>query len=180
MTDHGLEWAATHDPDDADELDDLGQLYVSLAGPLHRIVRAAVRAPAAVVEEACQVAWSRLVSYRRCVNRETVLGWLVTTATREAVSLVRRGNRELPLESAETSAELQSLLLDPGPSELVEWRDQLATLSLLSRRQQRVLWMKGLGLTYDEIAERDGCTRRTVQRQLEHARNALRVAGGRA
>jgi RNA polymerase sigma factor (sigma-70 family) len=129
-----------------------------------------------VIEEACQFAWSRLVYHQHRVHRASALGWLVTTATREALRLVRRGNRELPLDCAETAEKLRSLPIDPGPAELFERRERLEMLALLPLRQQRVLWLRGLGLSYEEIAQRDGCTRRTVERQLAHARMTLRSA----
>lgn len=164
------------DDGEAEGLGDLAELYRSHSRSLRRIVCAALHAPEPVIEEACQVAWARLVSHRNGVRRETALGWLVTTATREAVRLIRDGNRELSLDSGDTAAQLESLLIDPGPSELVERRDRLARLSRLPVRQQRLLWLRGLGLSYDEIALRDGCTTRTVERQLSRARSALRMA----
>src|SRR5204863_198167 len=63
-------------------------LYRQLAPRLERIVRLDVRAPDVVIEDACQVAWSRLVHHCRRVRRETALPWLATTAVREAVRQV--------------------------------------------------------------------------------------------
>jgi RNA polymerase sigma factor (sigma-70 family) len=156
------------------ECADPGELYRCLARSLHRIVRTGVRAPEAVIEEACQSAWARLVHHQHRVQRETALAWLVTTATREALRLLRRGNRELPLDLAEAAADGESVLIDPGPAELIEQRERLEMLALLPVRQQRALWLRGLGLSYEEIARRDGCTERTVERQLAHARLTLR------
>lgn len=155
---------------------DVGELYRLLARPLQRIVRAEVHAPDPVIEEACQFAWSRLVFHQHRVRRATALGWLVTTANREALRLVRRGNREVPLDCAETAEELQTLPTDPGPEQLFERRERLGMVALLPLRQQRALWLRGLGLSYEEIALRDGCTKRTVERQLAHARMTLRSA----
>jgi RNA polymerase sigma factor (sigma-70 family) len=156
------------------ELGDVGDLYRSLSGPLQRIVRGGVRAPEAVIEEACQFAWTRLVCHQHRVHRDTALGWLARTASREAIRLVRRSSRELPFDSAETTAAAPRVMVDPGPADLVERRARLATLGSLPLRQQRLLWLRGLGLSYDEIALRDGCTARTVERQLNRARSALR------
>jgi RNA polymerase sigma factor (sigma-70 family) len=158
------------------ELGDVGDLYRSLSGSLERIVRHGVHAPEPVIEEACQVAWSRLVYHQHRVHRETALAWLSRTAVREAIRLVRRGSRELPLDSAESTASAHWLIVDSGPDELVERRARLAALASLPLRQQRLLWLRGLGLSYDEIALRDGCTKRTVERQLSLARIALRAA----
>ena len=159
-------------------LGDVGDLYRSLSGPLQRIVRGGVRAPEAVIEEACQCAWTRLVCHQHRVHRDTALGWLAKTASREAIRLARRAGRELPLDSAETAAATQRSMVDPGPADVVDLRARLATVATLPVRQQRLLWLRGLGLSYDEIALRDGCTPRTVERQLNRARTALRSSAG--
>ncbi|HUE28813.1 MAG TPA: sigma factor-like helix-turn-helix DNA-binding protein [Solirubrobacteraceae bacterium] len=157
-------------------LGDVGELYRSSSKSLERMVRFGVQAPEPVIEEACQVAWSRLVFHQHRVNRDTAFGWLVRTASREAIRLLRRGSRELPFDSAEAAAAADRVMVEPGPDELAESRARLAMLSLLPLRQQRLLWLRGLGLSYDEIALRDGCTKRTVERQLLQARTALRAA----
>jgi RNA polymerase sigma factor (sigma-70 family) len=156
-------------------VDDIGELYRSLSKSLERIVRAGVHGPEPVIEEACQFAWSRLVCHRDRVRRETALGWLTRTAVREAFRVTRQATRELSLDAGETAAEIHGQLLAPCPAELVEQRDRLAALSSLPRRQQRVLWLRGLGLSYEEIAVRERCTARTVERQLLHARTTLRA-----
>lgn len=154
---------------------DVGELYRSLSKSLERIVRFGVHAPEPVIEEACQFAWSRLVYHQDRVRRETVLGWLVRTAVREAVKLTRRAGRELSLDAGEQAAELHAQLLAPAPTELVEQRERLAALGSLPLRQQRLLWLRGLGLSYEEIARRERCTARTVERQLQLARVRLRA-----
>ncbi len=160
----------------SDALGDVGELYRLLSKPLERIVRLDVHAPDAVVEEACQVAWSRLVRHQQRVHRETALGWLVKTAVREALKLVRRGGRELSLDAVvEQGVDFPSPLGVRGPCELVEQRDRLAAIGSLPRRQQRLLWLYGLGLSYEEIAAHDRCTPRTVERQLQRARANLRM-----
>src|SRR5690348_14955444 len=78
---------------------DVGELYGLLARRLEQIVRLDVRAPDVVIEDACQFAWSRLLHHHDRVHRETVMSWLVRTAVHEALKLLRRGRRELSLES---------------------------------------------------------------------------------
>lgn len=165
------------DVGEVDALGDVGELYRLLSRRLERIVRVGVRAPEPVIEEACQFAWSRLVYHHDRVHRETALGWLARTAVHEAFKLIRRGNRELSLDAAEQAGELQRLLIAPGPAEVLERRERLAAVGTLPRRQQRLLWLRGLGLSYEEIALQDGCTTRTVERQLRRARASLRTAG---
>src|SRR5207248_6255518 len=85
--------------------DDLGQLYARLGRHVERMVRAGVRAPDPVIEDACQFAWIHLIPRRRRVRPEKLLGWLTTTATHEALAQLRRQQRELPWEAAERQVE---------------------------------------------------------------------------
>ncbi len=152
---------------------DVGELYGLLGRRLEQLVRLDVRAPDEVIEDACQFAWSRLLHHRHRVHRETVLTWLVRTAVHEAFKLLRRDMRELSLESADEDA---IPVPAPTPVELVERRERLADLGRLPERQQRALWLHALGLSYAEIARHEGCTTRTVERQLLRARDGVRRA----
>jgi RNA polymerase sigma factor (sigma-70 family) len=159
------------------DLRDLETLYPALAARLERIVRYDVRAPDAVIEDACQFAWSRLAHHAGHVRSDGALSWLATTAVHEAMKVVRRAQRELSLELA--SEESPAMLLNvtvPGPDEVVEQRERLAAIHSLPERQQRMLWMQGLGLSYADIAATTGSTSRTVERQLLRAKRALRAA----
>jgi RNA polymerase sigma factor (sigma-70 family) len=153
----------------------VGELYGRLSDRLEQIVRLDVRASDAVIEDACQFAWSRLVHHCDRVQREATLAWLAQTAVHEAFKLIRRDNRELSLEAAVESAGDAALRLRaPAPEELVVARERLAAIGLLPERQQRLLWLHGLGHTYSEMAVRTGCTRRTVERQLLRAKHKVR------
>jgi RNA polymerase sigma factor (sigma-70 family) len=130
-----------------------------------------------VIEDACQFAWSRLIDHRSRVRRDTALGWLATTAVREAFKLLRRQRREIPFDALAEDAGLTS----PAPAvtsleELVEQRERLRTIASLPERQQRLVWLQGLGLSYTEMAGYTGATPRTVERQLLRAKRALRTA----
>ena len=154
---------------------DVGELYGSLAGRLEQIVRLDVRAPDAVIEDACQFAWLRLLHHSHRVRRETAMAWLATTAVREAFKLLRRDRRELSLEAAiEEGGEPSSHTAHSRPEQLVELHERLAALDGLPERQRRLVWLHALGLNYVEIAAHEGCTRRTVDRQLLRGRHALR------
>jgi RNA polymerase sigma factor (sigma-70 family) len=157
---------------------DIDELYTSLADRLERLVRVDVRASDALIEDACQFAWIRLVHHRHRVNREAALSWLVRTAVREAFKLIRRESRELSLDGAIESAGEGGLssagVLVPGPEQLYEQHERLHALRALPERQQRFLWLHGLGLSYDEMARHENCTLRTVERQLLRATHAAR------
>jgi RNA polymerase sigma factor (sigma-70 family) len=153
----------------------LGELYRAISKDLERIVRFGVRAPDPVIEDACQFAWARLVHHQARVGRDDARAWLVKTAMREAFKLIGRGSRDDSLEAElEACGEIPAPDLRPGPAEVYEQRERLDTLSSLSPRQGRLLWLYGLGLSYEEIAVQDGCTSRTVERQLQRARRSLR------
>ncbi len=103
-----------------------------------------------------------------------MLPWLVTTATREALRLARRAERELPLEVlTEARATASSWR---GPEAITELRSRLSELGALNRRQQRLIWLQGLGFSYEEMAGREGDTLRTIERQVLRARRVLRSA----
>jgi RNA polymerase sigma factor (sigma-70 family) len=155
-------------------LDDIAVLYTALAPNLERIVRLDVQASDQVIEDACQFAWAGLVAHADRLRGNGTLSWLAKTAIREAFKLSRRDRRELSLEHAlETDGDA---LGPPGPApdELIQAREQLASISLLPERQQRLLWLQGLGLSYREMAVHTDCSERTIERQLLRAKRGLR------
>jgi RNA polymerase sigma factor (sigma-70 family) len=157
------------------DLRDLSELYVALSPRLERIVRMDVRAPGSVIEDACQVAWGRLVHHRHRVRRDKALSWLATTAIHEAFDVLRRQRRCDSLEGT-LDSHGDAVVLDcaPGADELWELRDRLERIETLPERQQQMLWLHGLGYNYAEIAASTGCTVRTVERQLLRAKRKMR------
>jgi len=154
---------------------DIGELYGSLAGRLKQIVRLDVRASDAVIEDACQVAWCRLLHHSQRVQRETVMAWLARTAVHEAFRLVRRDRRELSLDATLEDCDQPAFTIAPAtPEQLLDYHDRIEGLRVLPERQQRVVWLHAFGLTYTEMATLEGCTRRTVDRQLARARRTIR------
>jgi RNA polymerase sigma factor (sigma-70 family) len=155
---------------------EVAELYALHARRLERIVRVDVRAPQPVIEDACQFAWTRLLFHANRIRSDTALAWLTRTAVRHAFKLVGRESRELSLERVlEEQSEPPDCLLATAPDELVEQRERLAELGLLPERQQRLVWLHALGLNYMEMAAREGCTVRTVERQLLRAKRKVRT-----
>jgi RNA polymerase sigma factor (sigma-70 family) len=153
---------------------DVAELYATHASRLRKLVRLSVRASEPVIEDACQFAWSRLFHHRSRVQPEAALSWLLKTAVHEAFKLVRRDSRELSLEGLlERAGDSQPLPATVALDELVEQRARLESISCLPERQQRLVWLQGLGLSYAEMAGETGATTRTVERQLLRARRAL-------
>jgi RNA polymerase sigma factor (sigma-70 family) len=149
---------------------DFDRLYGALAGQLERIVRAEVWDCDSVVEDACQTAWIQLLGHVGRVRSSSALSWLATTAIHEARKQLRRADRDMPLEEVAAPAGA------PGPEESLELRERLASLGRLPARQQRMLWLRGLGLSYADIAVSTGCTLRTVERQVLRAQRTMRAA----
>ena len=92
---------------------DLDGLYRSSAARLASLVRHEVGAPDAVVEDACQSAWTKLAFHRDGVARESAFSWLATTARREALRSVARAERELSLEASVEEGALPDALQLP-------------------------------------------------------------------
>jgi RNA polymerase sigma factor (sigma-70 family) len=160
------------------DVDDVGELYRRLAARLVRIVRSDVRASDAVIDDACQFAWASLVSHCQRVRREAALSWLATTAVREALRLLRRDGRALSFEATfDGAGDAPPPAVAPGSDEIVERLERLEEIRSLPLRQQRLLWLQGFGFSYAEMASREACTARTVERQLLRAKATLARAG---
>jgi RNA polymerase sigma factor (sigma-70 family) len=163
------------------KLAEVEALYACSAGLVEGQVRNGVAAPEVVIEDACQVAWSRLLDHRDRVSRDRAVAWVITTALHEALKLTRRSARELSLEQLvdETGDPPARHTARPA-DEVVELRLRLELLDALTERQQRLLWLQGLGFDYREMASRTGATVRTVERQLAKARCHLKQTEGSA
>jgi RNA polymerase sigma factor (sigma-70 family) len=155
---------------------DVEALYRTLGRRLEQIVRADVRAPDVVIEDACQFAWGRLVYHAHRVQRECALAWLAQTARREAVRLVCRDGRDISLDTvSDDSGPVALAARQPGPDELFEQRQRLEVVGSLPQRQQKVLWLHAIGLSYAEISLQTGYSLRTVERQLMRAKRSVRL-----
>ena len=156
---------------------DVTELYGTFSERLQRIVGKRMGTSSAVIEDACQFAWCRLVGHAQRVEQEAALSWLATTASHEAIKLARREQRELSLEARlEETGELNIPDLSPGPHQQLEFRERLDLVRRLPDRQQRLLWLQAIGLSYEEIASEEGLTLRTVERQIHRGRDRLRAA----
>ena len=157
-------------------VDDVGELHLSLAASLQRVVGTKVQAPSVVIEDACQFAWYRLLRNAMRVERDAVLAWLATTAIHHAIKLARRDQRELSLEARlENIGQLDVPDSTPGPHDQVELRERLHLVRHLPDRQRRLLSMQAIGLSYDEIADEARLSLRTVERQLYRGRSRRRA-----
>jgi RNA polymerase sigma factor (sigma-70 family) len=165
------------------DLDDVARLYVEEAVSVRRIVRMNVTASPAVIEDACQVAWTRLLIHRARLRRESARAWLVRVAIHEVIKSIQRERRERSLEAlleqgarSTPGGSADAGMTLPTPTlieDLVEQKNRLDSIQALPERQRRLIWLQGLGLSYREMAGETGMTRRTVERQLIRARSSL-------
>jgi RNA polymerase sigma factor (sigma-70 family) len=154
---------------------DVAELYARNAGLVRGQVCSGVSAPDAVIDDACQFAWVRLLHHRHRVGRERAVSWLITTALHEVFKLVRRDGHDLSLEQLlEEGGELRINRSAPAPEGTVAARLRLELLRELPERQERLMWLQGLGFSYPEMAGEAEMTVRTVERQLMKARRSIR------
>lgn len=158
----------------------LANLFQIHAADLQRFIGAAVRAPAAVVEDACQFAWAQLVVHCGEVEEASASAWLTTTATREVLRQLKRADREASLDAElEQRGDFISRST-PAADEVAELREQLRLLGELPARQGRILWLRAFGLSRSEVATRERCSSRAIERQLFKARRSLGALVGEA
>ena len=152
---------------------EISRLYPEVAPQLRRVLGSHLRAPDWVLEDACQIAWEALLMRRDSVDRSRLLSWLATTARREALALMRRPATDLAVEEGA----LDGMAAHRGdPQETAEFWERLGGIRRLPRRQQRIVWMHGMGFAYEEIAAATGESMRAVERQLSGARRRLHAA----
>lgn len=137
---------------------------------LERAVRSMVRAPDAVIEDACAFAWLQLV---RChPDEDTAYAWLKTVAVHRAWELAKRERRDARLELFAEDAEARH---DPRDPELVvSAHEALEAIAHLPERQRRYYTLHLNGNTYRDIARITGTSRSAVNKHLDRARKTLR------
>lgn len=157
-------------------------LFTKHASKLRRAVASKVRAPEAVIEDACQQAWIILI--RTQPERSTAFPWLLTVATHEAWRLAQRENREASLDfelegnNKGAASPVGDALIDEHASSdrRIEFFQALDLLAGLPARQKQMIALQAAGLSMREIAQATGDSYRTVDRQLARAKRQLRQA----
>jgi len=156
---------------------DEGELFACHHAALLRAVRSAVRAPEALIEDACATAWAILLR-RQPERTETLFGWLRTVAIHEAYALSRQQRRTASLDHVDARGgdDLVARLEDHRSLEdALEARGALRVLAGLPERQRTTLALKVAGFRYAEIQRlRGDVTYTNVNRQLVKARQRIR------
>jgi RNA polymerase sigma-70 factor (ECF subfamily) len=112
-------------------------------------------------------------------ERGSVIAWLVTTVRNLALDRTRRRTRRAQITDLELRHEPGESVLDP---ETLAWLAQrrsavVAALDRVSPAQRRTLEVAFFeGLSYPEIAEREGCALGTIKSRAARALAALRAA----
>jgi DNA-directed RNA polymerase specialized sigma24 family protein len=152
-------------------------LYIRHHDELLRVVASVVRAPHALIEDACQTAWMKLLRHQP--DRRSIFGWLRTVAIHEAYRLSARSRRDARLELVQSGAfdwtdkiaDVRSL------DDAVEGLEALRVLASLPDRQRTDMALFVAGYSYAEIREMTpGRTATNVNKSLVKARARIRRA----
>jgi RNA polymerase sigma factor (sigma-70 family) len=142
-------------------------------------VRLLVRTSQANVEDACSFAFLQLLRYQP--DREHLYGWLLRTATREAIKSDQRARRTVALPTGGDDDRAAEPADDRARPEL---RDELlaaldvVAAAAMTARERRIVGLHAAGLSYTKISNVTGYSERTVERQLLRDRRKLRAARG--
>ena len=136
----------------------------------------AINGSGALIEDACQTAWTILV--RRQPDRASVFGWLYVVAIHEAYRLSATERRELHLEDLAIEGDWETILADRVTVEdQLQALEALRALAALPDAQRRDLSLHVAGFSYREIAAMTGGrTYTNVNKHLVKARTAIRRA----
>jgi RNA polymerase sigma factor (sigma-70 family) len=136
----------------------------------------AINGSGALIEDACQTAWTILL--RRQPDRASVFAWLYVVAIHEAYRLSAIERRELHLEDLAIEGDWETILAGRVTVEdQLEALEALRALAGLPDRQREDLSLRVAGFSYREIAAMtDGRTYTNVNKHLVKARAAIRHA----
>ncbi|ARP99006.1 RNA polymerase sigma factor [Pseudorhodoplanes sinuspersici] len=151
---------------------DLASLYASEQGRLKKLVRRLV-GNKATAEDVVHQAFLNLMASVECSNLVNCPAYLTCTARNLALNHLRNVSRR---SEVDLSADDVDTIADPRPSPEVavifrcELRRVLKAVAGLPRRRREAFVLnKFEGLSYDEIAVRQGVSRNTVISQIVSA-----------
>ncbi|MDQ6806358.1 MAG: hypothetical protein M3065_15655 [Actinomycetota bacterium] len=157
---------------------------------LIRAVRGRANAPEATIEDACQVAWMKLLRRADIALGEGAKQWLRVVATHEAWGQAST-DREVPagVFYPEVAGQLTGTASEPEPLAQIrdvearvialdEHRERVADLLALKARERRELYLQGAGYSYREICELTGSSYTAVNRRISEGRAQLRRLAG--
>ncbi len=131
-------------------LGDEHELYERHADRLRRMTQLTVNTTRENVNDACAFAWMQLLAHQP--QRETVFPWLRTVAKREALRLDALA-REVA-RAPDVADDPWALVPDRRePDEKQRMVEVVERLQELPARQREVLFLRGTGWTYQQIAD---------------------------
>lgn len=161
---------------------DEADLFAEHHDGLLRSVKRAVNAPEAMIEDACQFAWTQLIRTQP-ERGPRLFGWLRTVAIHEAYRLSWSQRRDTALEDLAARQENGGSIRDEwealieGSVDLdsqLEAKRGLSILASLPERESRYLTLFVAGYRYQEIARLTGATYTNVNKHLTRARARVR------
>ena len=167
---------------DAGAWDELVDRYL----PLVTAVIARFRLSASDADDANQTVWLRLVEHLDGLREPRALpGWLATTARHEALALIRRRNRDLPVDPGTTTFEVDGDNPDLDDDLVRDLRAQALRDALEElppkRRELLLLMLADPPVSYDEISLRLGIPKGSIgptrARALEQLRGSRALRG---
>ncbi len=161
------------DPDIPPQQGDEQQLFDRYAERLRRLTRLTVQTSPEIVEDACSLAWLRLLTHQP--RRDTVFPWLRTVARREAIKLDGAARGLQTMDEERTGSDFPQLVPNRGDVDeaqaMLELRERLAELPA---RQREVLLLHAAGWTYEEIGQQLGVSNSRVDQLMSRASTRMR------
>jgi DNA-directed RNA polymerase specialized sigma24 family protein len=175
-------------PTSASRESELAAFYAKHANRLHRIVAArAHRLGDAVIDDACQFAWTTISGRPDVTLDARGLNWLATVAIRQAWDDGTRLQRERPAGGFQPTLPNEGVanreLPQPPADELdvleqvanrIEHETRVQQPHTLLPRERRDLYLHACGFKYQEIAHMTRSTYTAVNRRITEARARLR------
>jgi len=133
---------------------DEDDLYRQLHHTLHRTVARHINGPRELIEDACQLAWLKLLDSQPV--RDRIFGWLYVVALHEAYRLSTIERRDARLERLRPEdGNWDDVIADPRTVEGAhDALEALHTLAALPERQRIDFALKVAGYSYEEIRAR--------------------------
>ena len=156
---------------------DEAQLFLDYGTELDRTVSRLVRTTRTNVEDACGFAWMQFVRCQPERDRHW-RGWLVQVARREALRLEEVDRRAPARVASHSRSSGNHDVADPRADiePRLELQEALEALKELRPRLRRIAFLRGVGLTHDEISVLTGDSRTRVRQLVRRASEALWTA----
>ena len=167
-------------PTSRSRADQISALFDAENAHLARLVARRAKVDEAILEDACTHAWMQLVRHPDLnlagESRHQIIGWLTTTAVREAWRLDTLQRRIVGVGEPElVAASIGTGWSCPAAEDIALLRERLDLVRELPERPRRFLLRLMLGYSYHEIAAAENVNYRIVNRQVARAKRLLRA-----